>query len=66
MIKSLSATLHFLFGPDYKQAIYGKSIKKARFLLDGSIPVTNHGSFGAVPKPVFDAQQEYKVCFFLR
>jgi isopenicillin-N epimerase len=33
---------------------------KERFLLDPDVTYLNHGSFGATPKPVFDAYQEWQ------
>lgn len=66
MVKSLSAVFTFIFGPNYRQAMYGKNIKKSRFLLDNIITVTNHGSYGTVPKKVLEArsqlQEEMEKC----
>src|SRR5215217_8190452 len=33
---------------------------KEHFLLDPNIVFLNHGSFGATPKPVFDAYQDWQ------
>ena len=56
VIKSVSAIFAFIFGPDYRQAMYGKNIKKSKFLLNNGIIVTNHGSYGTVPKKVLEAR----------
>ena len=34
---------------------------KSQFLLDSSITFLNHGSFGACPKPVFNAYQDFQL-----
>ena len=34
---------------------------KSQFLLDSSITFLNHGSFGACPKPVFKAYQDFQL-----
>ena len=61
VVKSISAIFTFIFGPDYRQAMYGKSMKKNIFLLDKNITVTNHGSFGTVPKKVLEARWQFQV-----
>ena len=61
MVKSISAIFTFIFGPDYRQAMYGKSMKKNSFVLDKNITVTNHGSYGAVPKKVLEARWQFQV-----
>ena len=63
MVKSISAVFTFIFGPDYRQAMYGKNIKKSKFLLDNSITLTNHGSYGTVPKKVLEARWKFQVGF---
>lgn len=35
---------------------FGEGIRSSLFLLDEEASFTNHGSFGTVPRPVFDAQ----------
>ena len=62
VIKSVSAVFTFIFGPDYRQAMYGKNMKKSNFLLDNGVIVTNHGSFGTVPKKVLEARWRFQVC----
>lgn len=61
MVKSISAVLTFMFGSDYRLAMYGKSMKKNNFLLDNSITITNHGSYGTVPKKVLEARWQFQV-----
>lgn len=61
MVKSISAVLTFMFGSDYRLAMYGKSMKKNNFLLDNSITIANHGSFGTVPKKVLEARWQFQV-----
>lgn len=61
VIKSVSAVFTFIFGPDYRQAMYGKNIKKSKFSLDNGVTVTNHGSYGTVPKKVFEARLRSQV-----
>ena len=61
MVKSISAVLTFIFGSDYRLAMYGKSMKKNKFLLDNSITITNHGSYGTVPKKVLEAHWQFQV-----
>ena len=61
LVKSLSAVFTFIFGPDYRQAMYGKSMKKNSFILDDSITVTNHGSYGTIPKKVLEARWQFQV-----
>ena len=61
VVKSISAIFTFIFGPDYRQAMYGKSMKNNSFVLDKSITVTNHGSFGTVPKKVLEARWQFQV-----
>ncbi len=34
---------------------------KDYFLLDSAVIFLNHGSFGATPKPVFDAYQSWQL-----
>ena len=34
---------------------FGKEIRESLFLLEKGVGFTNHGSFGTVPKPVFEA-----------
>ena len=65
MIKSVSAVFTFIFGPDYRQAMYGKNIKKNMFLLDDSIVVTNNGAYGTAPKKVIEARWQYQVILTL-
>ena len=65
MIKSISAVFTFIFGPDYRQAMYGKNIKKNMFLLDDSIVVTNNGAYGTAPKKVVEARWQYQVILTL-
>lgn len=60
VIKSVSAVFTFIFGPDYRQAMYGKNMKKSNFLLDNGVVVTNHGSFGTVPKRVLEARWQFQ------
>lgn len=60
MVKSISAVLTFMFGSDYRLAMYGKSMKKNNFLLDNSITIANHGSFGTVPKKVLEARWQFQ------
>ena len=66
MIKSVSAVFTFIFGPDYRQAMYGKNMKKSNFLLDNGVVVTNHGSFGTVPKRVLEARWQFQVIFTVK
>ena len=61
VIKSVSAVFTFIFGPDYRQAMYGNNMKKSKFMLDGSVIVTNHGSFGTVPKRVLEVRRKFQV-----
>lgn len=61
VIKSVSAVFTFVFGPDYRQAMYGKNMKKSKFMLDNGVIVTNHGSFGTVPKRVMEARWQFQV-----
>ena len=61
VIKSVSAVFTFIFGPDYRQAMYGKNMKKSKFLLDTGVIVTNHGSYGTVPKRVLEARWQCQV-----
>lgn len=61
VIKSVSAVFTFIFGPDYRQAMYGKNMKKSKFMLDNGVIVTNHGSFGTVPKRVMEARWQFQV-----
>lgn len=35
---------------------FGEGIRNALFLLDEDASFTNYGSFGSIPRPVFDAQ----------
>lgn len=37
---------------------FGKKIRNDMFLLDEGTTFTNHGSYGTVPKPVFEAHQD--------
>jgi isopenicillin-N epimerase len=37
------------------------SVSKSQFLLDNTITYLNHGSFGACPKPVFEAFQRFQL-----
>jgi isopenicillin-N epimerase len=37
------------------------SVSKSQFLLDNAITYLNHGSFGACPKPVFEAFQHFQL-----
>ncbi|KAL5477196.1 hypothetical protein EMCRGX_G023951 [Ephydatia muelleri] len=37
---------------------FGKKIREELFLLDEETTFTNHGSYGAIPKPVFEAHQD--------
>jgi len=41
--------------------MYGKSMKKNSFILDDSITVTNHGSYGTIPKKVLEARWQFQV-----
>ena len=61
LLKSLSAMFMFLFGRDYRQAMYGKRMKRNNFILDKNITFTNHGSYGTVPKRVLEARQQFQV-----
>ena len=61
VVKSISAIFIFIFGPDYRQAMYGKSMKEKSFVLDKSITVTNHGAYGTVPKKVLEARWQFQV-----
>lgn len=56
IVKSISAVFTCIFGPNYRQSMYGKRIKKSKFILDDKITLTNHGSFGTVPKKVLEAR----------
>jgi len=40
--------------------MYGKSMKKNSFILDDSITVTNHGSYGTIPKKVLEARWQFQ------
>lgn len=60
LLKSLSAMFMFLFGRDYRQAMYGKRMKRNNFILDKNITFTNHGSYGTVPKRVLEARQQFQ------
>lgn len=60
VIKSVSAVFTFIFGKDYRLAMFGKNIKKNLFLLDDSIVVTNNGSYGTIPKKVKETQWKYQ------
>lgn len=60
VIKSVSAVFTFIFGADYRLAMFGKNIKKNLFLLDDSIVVTNNGSYGTTPKKVKETQWKYQ------
>ena len=44
-MKSISAVFTCIFGPNYRQSMYGKRIKKSKFILDDKITLTNHGSY---------------------
>lgn len=61
VIKSVSAVFTFIFGPDYRQAMYGKNMKKNKFLLDNGLIMTNHGAYGTVPKRVLEARWQSQV-----
>ena len=65
VIKSVSAVFTFIFGKDYRLAMFGKNIKKNLFLLDESIVVTNNGSYGTIPKKVKETQWKYQVILTL-
>ena len=40
-----------------KMDTFGKKIRDEMFFLDKETAFTNHGSYGTVPKPVFEAHQ---------
>lgn len=56
LLKSISAVFAFIFGPDFRQSMYGKRMRRKHFILDQSITFTNHGSYGTVPKKVLEAR----------
>ena len=41
---------------DPYEGAFGSEIREQLFSLDGEAAFTNHGSYGTVPRPVFDAQ----------
>ena len=61
VVKYISAVFTCIFGPNYRQSMYGQRIKKSKFILDDKITLTNHGSFGTVPKKVLEARWQLQV-----
>ena len=41
---------------------FGAEIRSSLFLLDEEVAFTNHGSFGTIPRPVYDARAELLRC----
>jgi hypothetical protein len=52
------ATLGLALGEDEGQAPFGKGMLPTFMLAPGYVNL-NHGSFGATPKPVFEAQRRW-------
>ena len=61
VIKITGVVLVMLFGEDYKLSMYGNTLRKTKFSFDADVALTNHGSYGAVPCPVQDAQRQFQV-----
>ena len=53
-----------LFQPWEKNNLQTMKNFKADFLLDDDVIFLNHGSFGACPRPVFEAYQEWQIATY--
>lgn len=61
-MSGLHAIRNFEFNNFYATGVYNKNMKdlKSLFMLDPEIIFLNHGSFGATPRPVFEAYKSWQ------
>lgn len=63
IVKATTSIMTFVFGPGYKQSLFGAKLRSTDFSLQRSITCVNHGSYGTVPIPVQNAQKQLKVSY---
>ena len=53
--------LMLVLGKDYRQLMYGESMKATQFCLDMDTTTLNHGSYGTVPRAIQKVQRQFQV-----